>query len=211
MYLPEPTEGGDFTPPPEGTHPATCYRFIDLGTQKSTFNNEEKSARKIMLSWEITDPEIMMDDDQPFIVSGWYTWSMHEKANLRKMLEGWRGKAFVESDFGQGGFNVKNLLGVGCLLNILHVTKPDGRVFANISNVIKMPKGMEAGDLRNEQTYLAVNAEEFDRDVFNGLSDKLQSTIRLSPEYQALERPAQQDGYTSPSFEETAASDDIPF
>lgn len=210
MYLPQPSEGGSYAPPPPGTHPAVCYRFIDLGTQRSTFNGEAKTARKVMLSWEITDPEIRMEDDQPFTISSRYTWSMHEKATLRKTLEAWRGQAFQDSDFGSGGFNVKKLLGVGCFLSILHEDK-DGKTYANISAVMKLPKGIAPGALVNEPVYLSLEPDEFDRDVFSALSDKLQETIRLSPEYQALSRPASHADYVPPTFGEPAGMEDIPF
>ena len=87
MHLPKPTEGGDFTPVPEGTFPATCYRFIDLGTQAGEYMGASKIARKVMLSWEITDPETRMEDGKPFTISSRFTWSMHEKSTLRKTLE----------------------------------------------------------------------------------------------------------------------------
>src|SRR5688572_17810697 len=100
-YLPQPSEGGNYTPPPPGTHPAICYRFIDLGTQTSSFpgnNGQPKQTRKVMISWEITDPELRMEDGKPFSISSRYTWSMHEKATLRKTLESWRGAPFINSD-----------------------------------------------------------------------------------------------------------------
>ncbi len=180
-YLPEPTEGGNYTPPPPGTHPAICYRFIDLGTQKSTFNNEAKLARKVMLSWEITDAELKMEDGHPFTISSRYTWSMHEKATLRKTLEAWRGTPFVRTDFGPGGFDVRKLIGVGCLLSIIHEPREGGGVYANIGGVMKLPKGMSAGVLFNPTAFLSLDAEEFDRDVFNSLSDKLQDTMFGEP------------------------------
>lgn len=219
-YLPEPTEGGNFTPPPAGTHPAICYRFIDLGTQRSNFNGETKHKRMVMLSWEITDPELRTEDGHAFSISQRYTWSMHEKATLRKTLEAWRGVAFTKADFGPDGFNVKKLIDVGCLLSIIHDTKDDGRTFGNIGAIMKLPKGMEAGTLTTPTAFLSLEPDEFDRDVFNALSDKMQETIKASPEYQALVRPAQRNDYAPPQFDGPPPSDpsdpgfgadDIPF
>lgn len=213
-YLPEPTEGGNFTPPPAGTHPAICYRFIDLGTQQSKFNNETKSARKVMLSWEITDPELRTEDGHPFTISQRYTWSMHEKATLRKTLEAWRGTAFVKSDFGPNGFTVKKLIGVGCLLSIIHEPKEGGGVYANIGAVMKLPKGMDAGILFNPTAFLSLDEGEFDREVFNALSDKLQETIKNSPEYGYLSRPHEPADYVPPHFQQGDpgfTDSDIPF
>lgn len=213
-YLPEPTEGGSFTPPPAGTHPAICYRFIDLGTQRSKFDDGTKQQRKVMLSWEITDPELRTEEGHAFSISQRYTWSMHEKATLRKTLEAWRGVAFTKADFGANGFNVKKLIGVGCLLSIIHEHKDDGRVFGNVGAIMKLPKGMDAGTLTTPTAFLSLDAEEFDRDVFNSLSDKLQETIKASPEYQFLARPHQSADYMPPQFDPADPGpdhSDIPF
>ena len=46
-----------FTPPDAGTYTAVMRAMIDLGTQSSTFEGEAKSARKVMLKFEITDAD----------------------------------------------------------------------------------------------------------------------------------------------------------
>lgn len=208
MHLPKPTEGGDFTPPPTGAWPAICYRFIDLGTQTSDFQGETKHQRKVMLSWEIADDEERMDDGRPFTISSRYTWSMHEKATLRKTLESWRGKAFEESDFGEGGFDVRKLIGAPCMLSVVQVDK-NGKTYANISAVTKMPKGMAPAELVNDSVYFSL--ENFDRDVFDKLSESLQGIIKASPEYQALNQPAPRGDYVAPSYDDSVGMDDIPF
>lgn len=208
MHLPKPSEGGDFTPPPEGTFPATCFRFIDLGSQMSSFNGENKIQHKIMLSWEITDPDTKMDDGRPFIISSRFTWSMHEKSTLRKTLESWRGKKFEDADFGPGGFDTHKLLGAGCFLSVIHATK-DGKTFGNIAGVVKLPHGLAPVATQNAGVYLSLDPSEFDREVFNGLSDGLQELIKKSPEYAALSRPVSQDDY--PESHGEVGMDDIPF
>ena len=213
MFLPVPSEGGDFTPPPAGAFAAVCYRFIDLGTQTTTFNNETKHQRKVMLSWELTDPDERMEDGRAWTISQRYTWSMHEKSTLRKTLESWRGKSFEDADFGQGGFDVRKLLGAPCLLSLMRVEKND-KTFTNITAVTKLPKGMVAGTLTNEQVYFSLS--DYDSATFSNLSDSLQTIIKSSPEYQALGKPANSGGYVAPHFEEGDPGagfghDDIPF
>jgi hypothetical protein len=180
--LPQPTQGGDFTPPPAGSFPAICYRVIDLGRQKSTFNNETKIAHKIMISWEIADEDERMPDGRPFTISKRYTWSMHEKSTLRKHLEAWRGVPFKDSDFGEGGFDIKRLIGVPCMLSIV-LNEKDGTTYGNVSSVAKMPKQMTAAPLVNPTAFLWLEKGEFNRTVFDGLSESLRNTIAASPEY----------------------------
>lgn len=212
MHLPKPSEGGEFTPVPEGTHPATCYRFIDLGTQAGEYMGAPKIARKVMLSWEITDGELKMDDGKPFTISSRYTWSMHEKATLRKTLESWRGKKFEDGDFGPGGFDIHKLLGAGCYLSVIH-TKKDDKTYSNISSIMKLPKGIAVTPPENPLVYFSLDPDEFDREVFNGFSEGLQNIIKASPEYQALGKTRSTEDFVPPNFDgDPGFSDsDIPF
>lgn len=205
MYLPKPSDNGDFTPPPAGTHLAICYRFIDLGTQAGEYQGKPTSLRKVMLSWEL--PNELMDDNRPFTISKRYTWSMHEKANLRHDLESWRGRSFEESDFGEGGFNVKKLLGAPCMLNVTHSDK-NGKTYANIASVGKLMKGLTVPELQNTQVFFSL--EDFNKDLFEALSDGLRELIAKSPEYaevtsQSHADPRDQGGQGGD------LDDDIPF
>jgi hypothetical protein len=186
MYLPRPSEGGDFTPPPAGTFPAICYRIVDLGTQATSFKGEEKHLHKVMLSWELKGDETIMDDGRPMTIHQRYTWSMHEKATLRRQLEAWLGRKFVDADFGPGGFDIRKLLGMGCLISVMHDEGKNGSIFANVASVTKLPKGMQAGSLFNETAFLFLTPEGFNPAVFEALSDSLKTTIKKSPEYQRL-------------------------
>lgn len=209
MHLPKPSEGGDFTPPPAGIHPAICHRFIDLGTQQSTFEGQTKQQHKVLLSWEITDPEVRMEDGKPFIISQRYTWSMSDKATLRKTLESWRGKPFEEADFGPGGFDTRKLVGTPCMISIMQVTK-NGKTYANISAVTKLPKQVPAGELQNETIYFSL--EDYDAATLGKLSDSLQATIKSSPEYRALGNGNADTSYHAPDGDPGWQPDsDIPF
>lgn len=180
MFMPK-NEGADFAPPPAGTHVAVCYRLIDLGTQKTEYQGETKTQRKIMLSWELADE--LMEDGRPFTVSKRYTLSSHEKSTLRAHLEAWRGKAFTEAELdptNPAGFNIKNILGKGCLLSVVHNTK-DGKTYANVGSLSKLIKGQVAPAPKNELVYFSL--DDFDAATFDKLSDGLKQTIAASPEY----------------------------
>jgi hypothetical protein len=207
MYLPPPTEG-DFELTPAGTHLAVCYRVIDLGTQNTTYNGQPKFAHKILVSWELPDEH--MKDGRPFTISQRYTWSMSEKATLRKHLESWRGAAFTEADFGPNGFNIKNILGKGCVLTVTHSEKGE-KHYANIAGIGKLMKGMAAPTPKNETVYLWLNPGLFSPELFHKLSQGLQTTIMQSPEY--LEVTGAKDSYPEPPPHEARdeMDMDIPF
>lgn len=205
MYLPAPTES-NFAPVPAGTHLGICYRVIDLGTQSTTYKGESKQAHKVLVSWEI--PEEKMEDGRPFMISQSYTWSMHEKATLRKSLEAWRGMAFTERDFGPTGFDIKNVLGKACTLSIVHTAK-DGNTYANVSSIGKVMKGITVPPLVNPIVYLWLNSERWDAAAFSQLSANLQSKIMSSPEY--IEMRNDIDRGPSSSEQHNDMNDDIPF
>lgn len=183
MHLPQPSDGGAFTPPPAGTHLAICHRVIDLGTQITNYNGETKKAHKILIGFELPDEQ--MDDGKPFTVFQRFTWSMHEKANLRKTLEAWRGAAFKDSDFGPTGFDIKNILGKGCTLNIVHIDK-SGTIYANIAGIGKPMKGIQIPPQTNSSIYLWMHKDRWDSAVFASLSPGIQAAITKSPEYHDL-------------------------
>ena len=196
--------GGDFMPPPAGTHVAVCYRVIDIGTQKVEWQGQTKFQRKIMLSWELTDEK--MEDGQPFSVHQRYTLSSHEKALLRHHLEAWRGQAFTDAEFGpEGTFDIKNLLGKACLLGLVHQVK-EGKTYANIASIMKLPKGQKAPAPINAPVYFSL--DEFEPRVFDALSEGLRKIIALSPEYAEATKIA-----STPSHDrdEVPMDDEIPF
>lgn len=183
--LPAPDDK-QFTPVPQDNHVAVCYRVIDLGTQQIEWQGKIKHQRKVLIGWEI--PEAKMEDGRPFTIGQKFTWSMSEKANLRSVLESWRGKAFVEADFGPQGFDIMNIIGVGCMLNVVHAHK-NGKTYANIASVAKLPKGMTVPGPTNPRNYVWLSREEFIQANFDNLTEGLKAIIMASPEYKMLSEP----------------------
>jgi hypothetical protein len=68
--------------------------------------------------------------------------SIGKKATLRGILESWRGRPFTNDEL--GGFDLKNIIGANCLLNIVHKPgKADpSRIYARIQGVMPLTKGM---------------------------------------------------------------------
>lgn len=220
MYLPAESTQSSYTPVEAGTYSARCYRFIDLGTQKITAPDGVKLQHKVSLSWEL--PTELMEDGRPYTISKRYTWSMHEKANLRKDLEAWRNKKFAPEELGEGGFNIKKVLGTDCTLTIVHKDGNEGNTFANVQAVSAVMKGMQVPELTNETLYLALTENDFDSIIFDTLPDRIKEDIKKSPQYQELLRPkasqVSADDYArvsggSVKQGSTAAmlNDDIPF
>lgn len=131
-------KGGNFVPAPAGTHAAVCVDVVDLGMLEVNFGGKTSKKHKIRIAWQIDE---VMEDNKPFLAQKRYTLSLHQKAQLRKDLESWRGKQFSPEEL--EGFDVENLIGINCLLNIIQEVSPkDGKTYSNIASIMRLPKGM---------------------------------------------------------------------
>jgi hypothetical protein len=177
--------GEGFDPVPEGVHVAICYSVIDLGMQFSEqFGN---NSRKVLITFEIPDETITVDDkEMPRAISKEYTLSLSEKSNLRKDLQAWRGKAFTEQEL--DGFDLANLIGKGCQIQVIH--KDTGnKIYANISAIMGLPKGMKVGETVNEHVYFDLESAE-SLSLLGKLPQWIQDKIMKSETYQALKAGA---------------------
>ena len=130
---------------------------------------------------------------------------MSEKANLRKHLESWRGRAFTADEL--NGFDSKNILGKSCMLSL--ITSDKGKT--QVAAVMASPKGMPVPEPLNKLTFFSL--DEFDAGVFESLSDGIKKMIVLSPEYARVTKPKQSSPAPKKTFEEAMdeVEDDIPF
>lgn len=202
MKLPAATSGS-FEKCPAGNHLAVCYEVVEMGTQEGGVFGPK---HQIWIGWET--PNETMEDGRPFVIGKRYNLSMNEKATLRLHLESWRGKKFTDADLGESGsFEIQNLIGKACFLNVVHTEKED-RVYANINAVAPLPKGVESPELTNERIFVALNKEEFVQEDFDKLSERMQELIQETDEYRALKgRPK----VVVPDNDSGTDDGDIPF
>ena len=182
----ESAPAANHTPAPEGTHCARCVSMVDLGTQKNTFDPSKPDRRMVRISFELADE--LREDGKPFLVSQKFALSMHEKSSLRKQLQSWRGKPFTEEQAKR--FDISVLLGIPCLLNVIHSTKEGGKTYANIASLSPLVKGMSAPAQVTPTLEFSLEAGDFDQLVYESLPDFLKEEIAASPEYQARQAPA---------------------
>ena len=143
--------GGDFKVLDAGTHIATCYMIADLGYQKTNWQGEENIKHQIYVAWEVPGERLKYTKDNvehegPMMIGNFYTLSLSEKANLRKHLEGWRGKAFTNEEL--NGFDISTVLGKSCQISVINkLVGQNNRAYIN--GVVGLPKGMPAPDMEN--------------------------------------------------------------
>lgn len=131
-------EGGSYTPPPAGSHPACLVAIVDLGTHTDVYNGDAKTTRQVYLVWELVG-EARPEDGQNHLIGARYTLSSHPKAGLRLMLEGWRGKGFGDDE----DIDLPGWLGRNCLANVTHEESGSGKTYAKLKAISPLPKMME--------------------------------------------------------------------
>jgi len=135
----------DYTPAPEGLFSAVCCDVEDLGEVDSGGYGKKW---KVKIYWQIE--EVNPETEKPFVVSQRYTASLHEKANLRKALEAWRGKKFSTEEL--EGFDIEKLIGANCQVQIQHNIAGEGEVYANVTAVV--PASKNGVKMRVSQDYV---------------------------------------------------------
>ena len=141
----------DFKLVPEGTHLARCYSMVDIGLQETPFGDKEQ----VVLYWEISEQK--MDDGRPMIIYSTYTNSMHEKSNLRRDIESWRGRKLTEDE--SKAFDLRVVLGHPCQLSVVHRNAANGNTYANVQAVTGIPKGLPVPEAINDVICFDLDAD----------------------------------------------------
>ena len=168
---------------PSGTHIAICYSMIHIGTVEWEWQGETKHSDKIRLSFEL--PNEMRDfggEEKPMAISKEYTLSLHEKSNLRRDLEGWRGKSFTKEELNR--FDVTNLLGKSCNVSIIHKTSKSGNEFAQIGSISGISKGTKCPEQINE-SFIFNYEDNFNAEWLEQQPDWIQDQIKNTDEYKS--------------------------
>lgn len=197
--------GTAFVLMPAGNHLARCYAMVHIGTIKEeTGIYAGKEANKVRISWET--PHECHDFGkglEPFVIHKEFTLSMNEKATLRKMLEAWRGQPFTEDQ--AKAFDITKLLGVPCMLNVIHKKSSKGNDYADIASIAGIPKGTQAPAQVNATRELSY--DKWNQPLFESLPDFVKNKIKASKEYQAMVSPASE----APPAASEVPGDDLPF
>lgn len=189
----------DYKPIDSGTYVARCFSMVHIGTIEQEFQGEKKDSNKVRITWELpTETKVFKEGEEPKVltIGKEFTLSLHEKSNLRKFLESWRGKGFTEEEAKK--FDITKLLGVPCMLSIIHKTNKQGKLYAEISSISTLPKSLACPEQVNPNFEFSL--ENFDEDKFNSLPDWLKDKIKTSKEYKEI---------TAPSHYEDGSAEDI--
>ena len=170
----------EFELAPAGNHVAVCFGVAELGSHKTDFGYKPK----IRLFFELCNE--LMANGKPFVISEACNVSLGKNkqgkaGRLLELLEGWRGKKFTDDEL--KAFDVAKLIGVPCMLNVVHQEYGD-KVYSNIANIAPLAKGIPKPALVNKafEYSIAENGQVFPEGMFDWVINK----VKESPEYQSL-------------------------
>lgn len=133
-------KGQDDTPrelPKAGLQPGVCCGVFDIGNQ---IGFEGKVQHKCILCFELAETIKAGDfEGKRFVISEEFTVSLHEKSNLGKFLEGWRGESFTEEE--RKGWDVEQVYGWPVMLNVIHKKRTNKPTLAVINSAMPLPDG----------------------------------------------------------------------
>ena len=185
--------GKDYEPMEAGNYAAICYMMVEIGHVPNPFHRPDSPTsnevrHECYIRWEFPgETKVFKPENgpEPFSIGKTFTLSLHEKAGLRKTLESWRGKPFTEDEAKR--FDITQLLGKTCLINVVHKTRESGKTYAEVSSISPIPKGMEKPVPSNKPILLSY--EDWNENVYNSLPEWLRNRIAESEEYKALGVP----------------------
>ena len=168
---------------PSGTHIARCYSMIHIGTVEWEYNGEIKYTNKIRITFELPhEIREFSGEDKPMVISKEYTMSLHEKSNLRRDLEGWRGKSFSNQEL--SSFDVTDILGSPCNVSIIHKTSKSGNEFAQIGSISAITKGSKCPEPFNPN-FIFNYYDNFDEEWLEKQPNWVQAEIASTEEYKS--------------------------
>lgn len=170
---------------PAGNHVARCYSMVEIGTVTTEYMGEEKSLKKVRVSWELPFKKKVFkpeNGEQPYSISKEYTLSMYEKANLRKDLESWRGKGFNDTE--AKSFDISKLLGKPCMINVIHKESKKGNMYAQVSSITPIPDGMNCPEQINQTFELSYS--DWSDAKFNSLPEWIRKEMESTPEFKII-------------------------
>lgn len=172
-------------PPIEaGPTRGVCYMVADLGTTFNEYNN--KMQRQVLIGFELPDfrEDVKINEKQVNVsrtIAKFFTFSMHEKANLRIMLESWRGKEFADDEI--KSFDLFSIVGKNALLNVVNKTK-NGHPRSEINGLTALPRGM-ASSVPERKPILFSIADPDHCDMSIDMPQWLKDMIMKSEEWKA--------------------------
>jgi hypothetical protein len=131
------SEGKKYEKPPAGVHAAVLIGLFDLGTHSRTYSDgKTKRNRKLFFVWELTAEADSKGEN--FVVGCDFTWSLHDKANLRKFVESWIGEAIPKG----GKIDLDDFLDKPCLITLMNNDLGNNKTVVDVVGIAPPMRGL---------------------------------------------------------------------
>lgn len=154
-------DGGSSKPHDAGTFTARCVDLIRMGQRIETWpGSPTKIVDKMRLAFA-TDAET-----EPRFIFKEFSESFNSKSALRLFAESWRGKPFTPEQL-HDGVEVDKMVGVPCMISVIHKTSGKGNQYAVIQSVMPLAKGAVAPDGKDYKRpdFVAKDIEKYAAEV----------------------------------------------
>ena len=194
----------EFPQAPMGTHLGICYLVLDLGIQRTNYNDKEGQSHKCYIGWELPDEK--MEDGRPFVIGKEYSIVLDPRSNLYNDLIAWRGQEFTDEEM--ESFDIFTILGAPAQVTIVHKKNARGQTKARLSTVAKKMKGIQTPELHNPLVKFSFeDGEPVPEDVYDWLKKKIDE--RLADNFKQYNAGNEQNE-TKQEIDD-ALDDNIPF
>lgn len=213
--IPPKAEGKERELVPEGNHIGILYRIINIGTIDTGFTNDDGSPKKqakVRVYFELPNEmrEFEYDGEKktlPMSISREVTLSLYKSekhtAILRTIANACIGTALKDEEAER--FDIEDLLGRACMIQVAHEQTKDGKTFAKAVGFGSIPKGMNVPKQTNENR--VQNVREMTRDEIDELPEWLRDKMKSSDEYHVrFEAPR-----SAPAASDEIGPGDVPF
>ncbi len=154
INAPPPSAGGgaEFLPHEAGSFIAICHDVVDMGERlKSYAGKNPYLAPTVTLAFRTNSDGPTYDPPLPNDVFAEYAISTGSKANLRKIVEQWRGKPYTDEELeASGGIPLHKLHGKPCVINVGHKTSGGGNTYTVVLSISPLTKGMPTPTLPDD-------------------------------------------------------------
>lgn len=182
--MPKPQPLPPRTIAPAGNHVGRVYSIIHIGVIDGEWKGKANSIDKIRIGFELPLELHEFKEGEtpkPFVVSEEYSFMMGKKSKLRPIIEGIIGVMLTDQE--AYSFEINDLMGRVCMVNIVHTLTKSGTLFPKIASTASLPKGMESPDPFNKPFFLDYE-ENWNEEAFNNLPEFIREKMQSSHNYQ---------------------------
>lgn len=172
-------EGEPRKPIPAGNYFAIVCGVYDIGTQTG---GQYGPKHQIIVQWELHKRKGPMRNEKGDVMttSNFYGLSFGDLSNLRHDVEAMLGRKFTAAE-AKSGYDIEELLGKPCRLQIVHDTKADGKIKDMIGTIMPLDEDDEKPKGEVDEVYFEINLH--DLTVPSSVPEWVAKIIRRSSEF----------------------------